>query len=168
MQSHEMLDNPLKNKKTPNAGIGIFGGTFDPIHIGHVKSIDAVATWLHLDKVLIIPAHIPPHKTDSNITPKATSAQRATMVELAIADKPLFYCDRRELNRNGPSFTIDTLKELKATYPNQPLYFVIGMDSLQTFTTWHKYKEILSLCHLVVNTRPNYHLSDLNRETKNL
>lgn len=142
--------------------IGILGGTFNPIHLGHTLPAKAVATYLSLDKVLLIPANIPPHKN----TPNISATQRAAMVKLACDDDPLFVCDERELSRQGYSYTVDTLKELTLSYPNARLYFIMGLDSLHTFTSWHKYKEILSLCHLVVNTRPNYQLSTINQATQ--
>lgn len=144
--------------------IGILGGTFDPIHLGHTLPAKVVAEYLSLDKVLLIPASIPPHKATPNISAK----QRSEMVALACEAEPLFYCDNRELTRDGRSFTVDTLQALSKTYPNTRLYFIIGLDSLLTFTTWHQHQEILSLCHLVVNTRPNYQLSTLNQSTKTL
>jgi len=144
--------------------IGILGGTFDPIHLGHTLPAKVVAERLALDKVLFIPANIPPHKA----TPNVSAKQRTAMVKLACNNERLFQCDSRELQRDGHSFTVDTLKELSQAYPQSRLYFIIGLDSLLTFTTWHKYQEILTLCHLVVNTRPNYHLSSLNQATKNL
>ena len=149
-------------------GIGVFGGTFDPIHLGHMHTTQAVASWLNLHKVLFIPAHIPPHKSHHNNTPYASAEQRAAMVELACQPYNNFHCDRIELLRNSNSYTVDTLKALKALYPEQTLYFILGMDSLLTFTTWHKYREILTLCHLVVNTRPNYQLSTVNADTRAL
>ncbi len=153
---------------TISDGIGILGGTFDPIHLGHTQSVQGVATELGLSKILLIPARIPPHKVSSDLVPHATAHQRAAMVELACRQSTLFSCDTRELHRDGHSYTVDTLKELKQQYPNQPLYFIVGMDSLMSFTRWHQYQEILSLCHLVVNTRPNYSLAELNRETQAL
>ena len=144
--------------------IGILGGTFDPIHLGHTLPAKVVAEHLSLDKILFIPANIPPHKT----TPKISGKQRVDMVKLACEAEPLFCCDDRELNRDGRSFTVDTLHELSQAYPNTRLYFIIGLDSLLMFTTWHQHQEILSLCHLVVNTRPNYQLSMLNQATKTL
>ncbi len=144
--------------------IGILGGTFDPVHLGHTLPAKVVAKHLSLDKILLIPASIPPHKANPNISAK----HRVEMVKLACETEPLFNCDDRELNRDGHSFTVDTLVELLQTYPNTCLYFIIGLDSLLTFTTWHKYQEILSLCHLVVNTRPNYQLNTLNQATKAL
>ncbi|MEY8200859.1 MAG: nicotinate-nucleotide adenylyltransferase [Colwellia sp.] len=147
-------------------GIGILGGTFDPIHLGHTQSAQAVANELGLKRVLLIPAHIPPHKISPDLVPHASAKQRAAMVEVACKNSTLFSCDQRELKRSGHSYTVDTLKELKQQYPDQPLYFIIGMDSLMTFTHWHQYQEILSLCHLIVNTRPNYPVEQLNDETK--
>ena len=144
--------------------IGILGGTFDPIHLGHTLPAKAVAKHLSLDKILLIPACIPPHKA----TPNVNAKQRATMVTLACDAEPLLHCDERELNREGHSFTIDTLTELSQTYPKTCLHFIIGLDSLLTFTRWHKYQEILSLCHLVVNTRPNYQVSALDQTTQAL
>ncbi|MFQ3338736.1 MAG: nicotinate-nucleotide adenylyltransferase [Colwellia sp.] len=151
-----------------NTGIGILGGTFDPIHLGHTQSAQAVANQLNLTEVLLIPAHIPPHKISAKLVPHASAEQRAAMVEIACQKSELFTCDLRELKRSGHSYTVDTLKELKQQYPTKALFFIIGMDSLLTFTTWHKYKEILSLCHLVVNTRPNYSIEQLNEETETL
>lgn len=144
--------------------IGILGGTFDPIHLGHTLPAKVVAEYLSLTKVLLIPANIPPHKA----TPNVSAKQRAEMVHLACQSEHLFSCDERELKRDGNSYTVDTLKELKKEFPQQTLYFIVGLDSLLTFTTWHKYQEILSLCHLVVNTRPNYQLGNLDQATKTL
>jgi nicotinate-nucleotide adenylyltransferase len=141
--------------------IGILGGTFDPIHLGHTLPAKAVADYLSLTKVLLIPANIPPHKA----TPNVSAKQRAEMVHLACSTEHSFICDERELKRDGNSYTVDTLKELAKEFPQQTLYFIVGLDSLLTFTQWHKYEEILSLCHLVVNTRPNYQLNNLDPAT---
>ncbi len=149
-------------------GIGILGGTFDPIHLGHTQSAQIVATQLKLEKVLLIPAHISPHKTSADLTPHASAEQRAKMVEIACQEFPLFSCDTREIKRPGHSYTLDTLKELKRELPQKTLYFIMGMDSLLSFTRWHQYMEILSLCHLVVNTRPHYSLKQLNADTQQL
>ena len=164
MENKTSSSNPQKYSQ----GIGILGGTFDPIHLGHTQSAQAVATELGLQKILLIPAHIPPHKITAKLTPHASAEQRAAMVEIACKNSALFTCDQRELIRSGHSYTVDTLKELKLQYPNQPLYFIIGMDSLMSFTRWHQYQEILSLCHLIVNTRPNYPVEQLNDETNAL
>jgi len=169
-----MANLPMANKSSDispqkyNLGIGILGGTFDPIHLGHTQSAQAVANELGLQEILLIPAHIPPHKTTAELIPHASAEQRAAMVEIACKNSTLFTCDQRELKRLGHSYTVDTLKELKQQYPNQPLYFIIGMDSLMSFTRWHQYQEILSLCHLIINTRPNYPVEQLNDETNAL
>ena len=144
--------------------IGILGGTFNPVHLGHTLPAKAVAAHLSLDVILLIPASIPPHKA----TPNVSAKHRAEMVMLACDSEPLLSCDDLELNRDGHSFTIDTLQALSKRHHNSRLYFIIGLDSLLTFTSWHKYQEILSLCHLVVNTRPNYQLGSLNQATKTL
>lgn len=149
-------------------GIGVLGGSFDPIHLGHTQSAEAVAKELNLEQVLLIPAYISPLKTSPGLTPHATAQQRTKMVELACLHNSLFTCDTREVKREGHSYTVDTLKELKRLSPDKPIYFIIGMDSLLTFTKWHHYADILTLCHLVVNTRPNYLMSQLNNETKAL
>lgn len=149
-------------------GIGILGGSFDPIHIGHTQSAQAVANELGLTKILLIPAYISPLKTTPDLLPHASPEQRATMVNIACQKNTLFTCDTQELERAGNSYTVDTLKALKIKYPNQPLHFIIGMDSLITLTLWHKYEELLSLCHLIVNTRPNHNISNLNPETLKL
>jgi nicotinate-nucleotide adenylyltransferase len=146
------------------SNIGVLGGTFNPIHLGHTLPAKAVAAHLLLDEVLLIPANIPPHKVSPNISAK----HRATMVKLACDAEPLFSCDERELTRDGFSFTVETLKGLSQCYPGARLHFIMGLDSLLTFTTWHQYQDILSLCHLVVNTRPNYQLSNINQATKSL
>lgn len=144
--------------------LGILGGTFDPIHLGHTLPAKVVAQHLSLDEILFIPTSIPPHKA----SPRVSAAHRASMVQLACTEEPLFNSDERELHREGNSYTVDTLKALVQDYPQTQLYFIIGLDSLLTFTTWHQYHDILSLCHLVVNTRPNYQLTDLNLATQNL
>jgi nicotinate-nucleotide adenylyltransferase len=146
-------------------GIGILGGTFDPIHLGHTQSAQAVANELGLQKILLIPAHIPPHKISPDLIPHASAEQRAAMVDIACENSTLFTCDQRELKRSGHSYTVDTLKELKQQYPSQPLYFIIGMDSLMTFTQWHQYQVFFSWCHLIVNPRPNYPVEQLNDES---
>lgn len=160
-ENHDLPRQPL-------TGIGVFGGTFDPIHIGHIETAKAVIRELNLAELLLIPAHIPPHKTSIATSPRASANQRADMVDLVCQKENRFYCDRTELSRSGHSYTVDTLKQLKNNHSEHSLYFIIGMDSLLTFTTWHKFQDILQLCHLIVNTRPNYPLSKINTATKTL
>lgn len=139
---------------TPNT-LAILGGTFDPIHNGHITPAHHVAKWLGVNHVSLMPTHRPPHKN----TVSATAQQRTEMIKLVCKDDTLFTCDERELNRTCLSYTVETLKEIKRESPEKVIYFIIGMDSLLTFQQWHQWQEILTLCHLVVNSRPN-HSSD--------
>ena len=147
-----------------NNELGIFGGTFDPIHNGHIQSVLTTAKHLAISKVLLVPAHIPPHK--NNVI--ANSQHRLKMAEMVCQHQPLFSCDARELKRDLPSYTVDTLKEISQSYPKQTLYLFIGMDSLLNFTTWHQWQTILTLCHVVVSSRPSYSNEQMNQATKQL
>lgn len=144
--------------------IAILGGTFDPIHLGHTIPAKAIAQWLSLTKITLLPAHIPPHKT----TPTVSSSVRAHMVDLVCQQNSLFELDKRELNRDKPSYTVDTLSELKREQPDSQIFFLVGMDSLLNLTRWVDYRKILSMCHIVVSTRPGYSLEQLPLDTKNL
>ncbi len=144
--------------------IGIFGGTFDPIHFGHIDTAKQTAQWLNLDTLFLLPSHIPPHKTKTS----ANAQQRLGMVELICGEDRMLTLDKRELNKNSPSYTFETLKEIKREYADAQLFFIVGMDSLLSFNTWHKYQEILSLCHLVVNSRPDYTVDKNNLELMQL
>ncbi|MGY5957882.1 nicotinate-nucleotide adenylyltransferase [Kosakonia sp. BK9b] len=131
----------------------LFGGTFDPVHYGHLKPVEALANQIGLSKVIIMPNNVPPHRSQ----PEASSQQRKTMVELAIADKPLFTLDERELRRDTPSYTAQTLQEWREEQgPQRSLAFIIGQDSLLSFPGWHHYETILDNCHLIVCRRPGY------------
>ncbi|VYT75471.1 nicotinate-nucleotide adenylyltransferase [Metakosakonia massiliensis] len=134
----------------------LFGGTFDPVHYGHLKPVEALANQIGLSRVIIMPNNVPPHRPQ----PEATSAQRKKMVELAISDKPLFTLDERELLRDTPSYTAQTLRTWREEQgPTRPLAFIIGQDSLLTFPTWHDYDTILDNSHLIVCRRPGYPLT---------
>ncbi|MGK9172261.1 nicotinate-nucleotide adenylyltransferase [Yokenella regensburgei] len=134
----------------------MFGGTFDPIHYGHLKPVEALAEHIGLSRVVIMPNNVPPHRPQ----PEATSEQRKAMVALAIHDKPLFTLDERELKRSSPSYTAQTLREWREEKgPTRPLAFIIGQDSLLTFPTWHEYETILDNSHLIVCRRPGYPLT---------
>jgi len=130
--------------------IGLLGGTFDPIHYGHLRPAQEAMTRLGLAEIRLLPNHIPPHRPQ----PVATSAQRLDMVRLAVEDLPGFSVDDRELRRSRPSWTIDTLMELRAELPDTPLCFLIGMDSLLSLPSWHRWEELLHYAHLVVSVRP--------------
>lgn len=134
----------------------LFGGTFDPIHYGHLKPVEALANQIGLTRVIIMPNNVPPHRPQ----PEATSEQRKQMVQRAISDKPLFSLDERELKRETPSYTAQTLQEWREEQGTaRPLAFIIGQDSLLNFPTWHQYETILHNSHLIVCRRPGYPLA---------
>jgi nicotinate-nucleotide adenylyltransferase len=133
--------------------IGIVGGTFDPIHFGHLRTALEIAESCGMEQVRFIPGSVPPHRPQ----PKASAEQRWDMVQLAVKDEPLFKADRRELDRQGNSYTVDTLSSLRAELGTKvPLAFVLGMDAFLAFRTWHRWQEIMNLAHLVVMSRPGY------------
>ncbi|WP_371974673.1 nicotinate-nucleotide adenylyltransferase [Lelliottia nimipressuralis] len=134
----------------------LYGGTFDPVHYGHLKPVEILANLIGLQRVIIMPNNVPPHRPQ----PEATSEQRKEMLALAIADKPLFQLDERELRRDTPSYTSQTLQEWRAERgTTQPLGFIIGQDSLLNFPSWHQYETILQNSHLIVCRRPGYPLT---------
>lgn len=134
----------------------LYGGTFDPIHYGHLKPVEALAKQVALQQVTIMPNNVPPHRAQ----PLANSEQRKTMVELAIAGNPLFKLDDRELQRETPSYTVETLEQLRSEIgAEQPLSFIVGQDSLLSLQRWHRWETLLTLCHLLVCQRPGYSLS---------
>jgi nicotinate-nucleotide adenylyltransferase len=135
----------------PYALIGIFGGTFNPIHYGHLRIAQELAEQLNLLEVKFIPSANPPHKT----TPTASAVQRAKMVELAIMGNPLFTLDMRELERDHKSYTIDTLKSLHTEEKHAALCLIMGSDAFLTFDTWHQWQDILNYCHIILVGRPN-------------
>lgn len=130
----------------------VFGGTFDPVHYGHLRPVEALAQQVGLKKVTLLPNNVPPHRPQ----PEATPAQRVAMLQCAIAGLPLFDIDQRELAREAPSWTVTTLESLRAERGQQPLGFIIGQDSLLSIATWHRWQDLLSLCHLLVCQRPGY------------
>lgn len=132
--------------------VGIFGGTFDPIHIGHLIIAETALSELGLDKVLFIPAANPPHKTDREFSHPEIRRQ---LVEAAIADAARFEISRIELKRPGPNYMVDTLAELKAdsTYRSAELFLIIGADNCVTFQQWRHYERILSYAKLAVYPR---------------
>lgn len=138
--------------------IGFFGGTFDPIHYGHIKPAISVKNYLQLDQLFLLPAHIPPHKTQTF----SSAPHRLAMAKLVNQHESSFQIDIRELHRSTPSYTVDSLAEIAAEYKNAQLFFIVGMDSLLNFTQWHQWQNILTLCHLVVNVRANYSINDLS------
>jgi nicotinate-nucleotide adenylyltransferase len=126
--------------------IGLFGGTFNPIHHGHIALAQSVADTLHCSQIRFIPAAIPPHKA----IPAVTALHRANMVQLAIEDHPDFILDTCELDRQGPSYTIETLHLLRHRLPEKSLCLIMGQDSYLQLTSWHRWQELLDYCHLLI------------------
>lgn len=131
--------------------VGIMGGTFDPIHVGHLILGEAAHRQFHLDKVYFMPAGNPPHKQHRE--GRATDSQRVDMVKLAIASNPHFALSLAEMNPDGYSYTYRTLEKLKAEHPEADYYFIIGADSLSDFDQWKNPQRIADACHIVVATR---------------
>jgi len=130
--------------------LGLFGGTFDPIHFGHLRTAFELVDVLDLERVAFIPAGDPPHRA----APAAGAALRLAMVEAAVGDEPRFFVDDREVRRAGRSYTVLTLEELRRERGEQPLVLIIGMDAFAGLPTWHRWGELLSLAHIVVAHRP--------------
>jgi nicotinate-nucleotide adenylyltransferase len=133
------------------ASIVIFGGTFDPVHLGHLILAEQARMQLRAEKVLFVPAAIPPHKRDLEISPAKT---RVEMLELAIAGNPAFDVSTVELDRGGVSFTVETLRDLAKANPGAKLFLVVGGDSLGDLPTWREPDEIVRLASLAVAARP--------------
>lgn len=138
-------------RKSP-ARIGILGGTFDPVHIGHLRSALEVAAQLQLDELRLIPNFRPPHRD----TPQVTAQQRLAMVEQAVQGVAPLCVDDRELKRDKPSYSIDTLESLRADLTaDTPLFLLLGWDAFCGLPSWHRWDELLDYCHIVVLQRPD-------------
>ncbi len=140
--------------------IGVFGGTFNPPHNGHVRLAKAAADELKLDKLLVIPSCIPPHKIAAKL---ADGQERLEMCRLAFGCDPRFEVSPMELERGSRSYTVETLRELKALYPGSELYFIVGSDMLESFDKWYLWQEILSLSVLCAASREEGYNPDLSR-----
>ncbi|MCE3285127.1 MAG: nicotinate-nucleotide adenylyltransferase [Steroidobacteraceae bacterium] len=136
----------------PPAPIGVFGGTFDPVHYGHLRTAYEVLQSLRLREVRFVPAGDPPHREP----PRVDAARRLELVRAATADQPGFVVDDREVRRAGPSYTVLTLGELRAEFPATPICLIVGMDAFRGLPTWHRWQELLELAHVVVAPRPGW------------
>lgn len=132
--------------------IGILGGSFDPVHLAHLRSAVEVRDLLDLTELRLFPCGQPPHRT----APIANPQQRVAMLRLAIVGEPGLVIDEREIQREGPCYTFYTLQSLRAEFPRTPLCLIIGADQFVNFDTWHRWQEILGLAHLVVMYRPGW------------
>ncbi|QDT63547.1 nicotinate-nucleotide adenylyltransferase [Calycomorphotria hydatis] len=130
---------------------GIYGGTFDPVHFGHLLLAEQCCEQLGLDQVHFVPAGDPPHKDKLGLT---DGKMRAEMLDFATAGAPHLVVDRRELKRNGPSYTVETLREFQTSYPDDDLFFLMGADSLAYLAAWREPQEILKLATVAAVGRP--------------
>jgi nicotinate-nucleotide adenylyltransferase len=137
--------------------IGVFGGTFDPLHVAHLRVAEEVAEKQRLDQVIFIPAGRPPHRR----APLASPAHRLAMVRLGVAGNPRFTCSDCEVRRPGLSFTVDTLAALHAEYPRARFFLLMGMDQLRELHAWRDLPRLLSLCRVVAFSRPGQPLPRL-------
>ena len=132
----------------------VFGGTFDPIHYGHLAVAEYLFTHCPLTKIHFIPCLEPPHRQ----SPQASPADRLAMVRLAIADHPQWIADDIDLQRPGPSYMVETLSMLHQIHPPTSWCLILGMDAFDTFNTWREWQTILQLAHLIVVNRPGFQL----------
>lgn len=144
------MNNSMKKER-----IGLFGGTFNPIHSGHLKAAVCVREKFDLKRVLFVPSFIPPHKTTSEI---AAPEHRLNMVELALAFNPRFESSSIEIAGRGKSYSIHTLEKVKKLYPEARIFFILGIDAFLEIDTWKDYGELLEQCIFLVISRPGYRL----------
>lgn len=131
--------------------VGIMGGTFNPIHNGHLLIAEQAKEQMNLDEIWFMPARIPPHKQDTEII---SVEHRVNMVNLAIADHPQFFLSTIELDREGPSYTVDTLEEARVTFPDFSFFFIAGGDMLTTLPKWHRFNDLVQLVQFIGFDRP--------------
>jgi len=133
--------------------LGIFGGTFNPIHLGHLRVAVEILEFFDLDRIEFIPSAQPPHKFQSNIVP---ASHRLCMTQLAIRSFPFFHCSDIEVQRQGLSYTIDTIREIRLLYPNDvQFYYLIGLDAFLAIHTWKSYEMLFNEIPFIVMSRPD-------------
>jgi nicotinate-nucleotide adenylyltransferase len=140
----------MRRSETLAGVIGIFGGTFDPVHVGHLRTAWELRLRLGLDRVHYVPAAVPPHRPQ----PAASAATRVAMLEAALAGDEFACVDRRELKRAGPSYSVDTAAELRTEFPEHALCLLLGMDAFLGLTEWRDWERLLGLVNIVVARRP--------------
>lgn len=142
--------------------IGILGGTFDPIHFGHIRPALEVKAKLNLECIWLMPNHIPPHKQTTN----TSTAHRLAMVSQVCDIYPeLVLCDI-EIRRDTPSYTVTSLEALTQAYPQHEFYFIMGMDSFMQLESWYRWQDLFNLCHIVLCQRPGWTLDDESNMAK--
>ncbi|MCP4137992.1 MAG: nicotinate-nucleotide adenylyltransferase [bacterium] len=143
--------------------LGIYGGTFNPIHYGHLINAEVIKNDYDLHRVIFIPVRMPVHKDFMGVIP---AEDRLAMVNLAIKGNEAFEVSSLEIDRNGPSYTIDTLKEVKKIYPRADVYLIIGADSFNELHSWKDYEAILTMANLVVMRRPG--IDEYRKDFRNI
>ncbi len=137
--------------------IGVFGGTFDPVHYGHLRTAFEMLQALRFTEVRFVPCGDPPHRGETY----ADARQRHDMVCAAVVGQTGFVVDDREIRRHGPSYTVDTLEELRAELPTRSIALIVGMDAFLGLPRWHRWEDILELAHIVVAHRPGWRAPDI-------
>lgn len=135
--------------------IGLLGGSFDPVHCGHLRLALEAREELKLDEVRLVPCGLPPHRAP----PRASAEQRLAMLSAAMRGEPGLRVDDREITRPGPSYTIDTLASLRAEFPATPLCLILGMDAFLGLHTWRRWRELLGFAHIAVAHRPGWQMN---------
>ncbi|MFD1861069.1 nicotinate-nucleotide adenylyltransferase [Aeromicrobium camelliae] len=141
--------------------IGVMGGTFDPIHHGHLVAASEVQSWFDLDEVIFVPTGQPWQKADRTVSPPE---DRYLMTVIATAANPRFQVSRVDIERHGPTYTIDTLRDLSAQHPDADLYFITGADAMAAILTWRDHDELFDLAHFVGCTRPGHEMDEKTLE----
>ncbi len=144
--------------------LGLFGGSFDPIHRGHVRPVQEARRRFGLERVIYLPTANPPHKQDPESAPVASPAARYAMVEMALLEEKGLYVSDLELRPDGPSYTVDTLEHFARREPSADLVLILGSDSLAQLPTWRRWRDLLELARLVVLTRPGNEIAGLRAE----
>ncbi|MGR8010586.1 nicotinate-nucleotide adenylyltransferase [Streptomyces hypolithicus] len=151
----------MEEHRVPSAAgkrrLGVMGGTFDPIHHGHLVAASEVAAHFHLDEVVFVPTGQPWQKSHKQVSP---AEDRYLMTVIATASNPQFSVSRIDIDRGGPTYTIDTLRDLRAANSDADLFFITGADALSQILTWRDAEELFSLSHFIGVTRPGHHLTD--------
>lgn len=135
----------------PVKGIGIFGGTFDPVHFGHLRAAQEAREILALDDFRLLPAGTPPHRSKT----MASAKHRLAMLQLAVSNYPGFRIDDREIRRKGNSYMVDTLAQIRAEEGDSALVLIIGQDAANHLDSWHQWRRIFDLAHIAIMRRPN-------------
>jgi nicotinate-nucleotide adenylyltransferase len=134
----------------PMGPLALMGGTFDPVHYAHLRCAEDARIKLGLDSLYLLPAGTPPHRS----SPQASNAQRMNMLQLALEEFPRLQIDRREFERDGPSYMVDTLRDLRSESAQRPLLLLIGQDAANQLDCWHQWQNLFELAHIVIMSRP--------------